>query len=131
MDALTAGADVGTMATGLAAVTAAIAWTRRQWDGWQADRTAHKRRNWHGYIDVGGLNTWDVRLAEPPKTAGPVVTIEVTGRDGKPDEQLAASMRNVIERDGFLARAPTVSELEFLKYLRKRDGYGQRNEVIH
>lgn len=29
MDALTAGADIATMATGLAAVTAAAAWVRR------------------------------------------------------------------------------------------------------
>jgi len=69
MDALTAGADVAAMATGLAAVIAAAAWVRRQWDGWQADRIERKRRNWHGYIEVGGLNTWNVRLAEPPRPA--------------------------------------------------------------
>ncbi len=58
------------MATGLAAVTAAVAWTRNQWDGWQTQRRERKRRNWHGYIDVGGINTVPVRLAEPPKTGG-------------------------------------------------------------
>jgi hypothetical protein len=130
MDALTAGADIATMATGLAAVTAAVAWIGRQWDGWRSDRAARQRRNWHGYIDVGGINTWNARLAEPPKTSGAIVTVEVIRPDGTPDEQMASAMRIVIERDGFLARAPTVSELEFLTYLRKNDGYGQRNLVV-
>jgi hypothetical protein len=130
MDTLTAGADIATMATGLAAGTAATAWVRSQWDGWQADRRERKRRNWHGYIDVGGLNTWYVRLAEPPKTSGAVVTVEITQPDGTPDEQNAAGFRIVVQRDGFLSRSPTVAELDFLKYLRQRDGYGQRNEVI-
>ena len=131
MDALTTGSDIATMATGLAAVTAAAAWIRRQWDGWQADRAERKRRNWHGYIDVGGINTWHVRLAEPPKTPGAVVTVEIIRPDGTPDEQMASSMRIVVERDGLLSRAPTVAELEFLKYLRKHDGYDQRNLLIH
>jgi len=43
---------------------------------------------------------------------------------------MASGLRIVVERDGVLSRAPTVAELEFLKYLRKRDGYGQRNLVI-
>lgn len=127
MDALTSGADVATMATGLAAVIAATAWVRRQWDGWQADRRERMRRNWHGYIDVGGLNIWNVRLAEPPKTSGAAVTVEITRPDGTPDEQNAAGFRIVVQRDGFLSRSPTVAELDFLKYLRKHDGYGRRN----
>ena len=61
MDALTIGADVATMATGLGAVTAAAAWVRRQWDGLQSDRHERQRRNWHGYIDAGGINTMPVR----------------------------------------------------------------------
>lgn len=130
MDALTTGADVATMATGLAAVTAAVAWVRRQWDGWQADRRERQRRNWHGYIDVGGIDTWYVRLAEPPKPDGPLVTLEFTSRDGTPDLNVAQSARTVIQRDGILSRAPTTGELEFLKYLRIRDGYDQRNEAI-
>ena len=82
---------------------------RQQYEGWQADRAARQRRDWHGYIDVGGVNTWNVRLAEPPKASGAVVTAEITKPDGTPDEQMASGMRIVIERDGFLARAPTVA----------------------
>jgi len=106
MDALTIGADVATMATGLGAVTAAAAWVRRQWDGLQSDRHERQRRNWHGYIDAGGINTMPVRLAEPPKTSGAVGTLEVLREPGgKPAEQLAAGLRIAVERDGFLSRA--------------------------
>jgi hypothetical protein len=131
MDALTAGADIGTMATGLAAVTAAVAWTRNQWDGWQVQRRERKRRNWHGYIDVGGINTVPVRLAESPKTAGAIVTLEVLDKfGGKPDEQLAAGLRIFVQNSGFVSRPPTEAELEFLIHLRKREGYNERNLVI-
>src|SRR5215469_3784131 len=76
-------------------LTAAAAWVRRQWDGRQSDRHERRRRNWHGYIDVGGINTTPVRLAEPPKTSGAVVPLEVLREPGgKPDEQLAAGLRN-------------------------------------
>jgi len=76
-------------------------------DGWQSDRHERQRRNWHGYIDVGGgINTMPVRLAEPPKTSGAVVTLEVLREPGgKANEQLAAGLRLVVERDGFLSRA--------------------------
>jgi len=56
--------------------------------------------------------------------------VEITQPDGTPDEQNAAGFRIVVQRDGFLSRSPTVAELDFLKYLRERDGYGQRNKVI-
>jgi len=36
----------------------------------QAGRRQRKRRNWHGFMDVGGINAVPVRLAEPPKTGG-------------------------------------------------------------
>jgi hypothetical protein len=131
MDALTTGADVGTMATGLAAVTAAVAWVRNQWDGWQSQRRERQRRNWHGFIDVGGINTVPVRLADPAAPSGAVVAVEVLREPGgRPDEQMAAGLRIVVERDGFLSRAPTVAELEFLKYLRRREGYPDRNVRI-
>jgi hypothetical protein len=131
MDGLGDAANIATIATGTAAVTAAMAWVRAQWTGWQAQRVARKRRNWHGYVDVGGIDTVPVRLAEPPKTAGAIITIEVLDKpDGKPDEQLAAGLRIAIQNYGFLSRPPTVAELDFLKFLRKRDGYNRRNVVI-
>lgn len=102
----------------------------RQWDGWRADRRQRKRRTWHGYIDVGSIDTWNVRLAEPSHTNSAVVTIEITKANGTPNDQGAATFRRVVQRDGFLSRSPTVAELDFLKHLRKRQGYGQRNEPI-
>lgn len=46
---------------------------------------------------------------------------------GKPNEQLAAGLRIMIGNDGFVSRPPSVAELEFLMYLRKNQGYDQRN----
>jgi hypothetical protein len=43
---------------------------------------------------------------------------------------MAASLRIVVGRDGQLSRAPSVAELEFLKYLRKNGGYDRRNVRI-
>jgi hypothetical protein len=76
-----------------------------------AQRRERQRRNWHGYIDVGGINTVHCRLAEPPKARGAIITLEVLDKeDGKPDEMLAAGMRIVIERDGLAsARRPSKS----------------------
>jgi hypothetical protein len=69
-----------------------------------------------------------VRLAEPPKTGGATVTIEVLDKPGgKPHEQLAAGLRIMIGNEGFASRPPTVAELDFLIHLRKDQGYDQRN----
>lgn len=80
-----------------------------------AQRRERKRRNWRGYVDVSGINTVPVRLAEPPKTSGATVNIEVLDKPGgKPDEPLAAGSRIMIGNDGFVSRPPSVAELEFL-----------------
>jgi hypothetical protein len=93
MDGLGDAADIATIATGIAAV----AWVRAQWNGWQGQRHERQRRNWHGYIEVGGINTVSVRLAEPPQTAGATVTIEVLREaGGQPDEQLASGLRTIV-----------------------------------
>ena len=130
MDGLSAGADIATMLTGLSAMTAAYVFVRGQLDGLRAQRAYRQRRCWHGYIDVGGIDTWHVRLAEPPGTGGAVVQLEFTQPDGSPTPEFARSARLVVERCGMLSRPPTTGELEFLKYLRKHEGYGQRNLLI-
>ena len=130
MDSWTIGADIGTMLTGLSVLAAAFLWGRNQWDQRQQRRRETRLRNWHGYIDVGGINTWYVRLADDPKTPTAMVTLEVIDRAGKPDDTTAYNLRTCVERDGMLSRAPTPSELEFLTYLRKDEGYGQRNRIV-
>jgi hypothetical protein len=49
---------------------------------------------------------------------------------GCPDEAVAHNVRMCVERDGMLSRSPTPRELDFLVYLRKGEGYDQRNFVI-
>src|SRR6266516_2369799 len=84
MDPLTAGADVGAMLTGLSAVTAAYVWTRRQVRERRERRAARSARNWHGYIEPGGINSWDVRIAEDPAEPTARVVLDVADSDGNP-----------------------------------------------
>ena len=130
MDALTAGADIGTMLTGLSAVTAAYVWTRNQLRDWRDQRAAVAARNWHGFIEVGGINSWDVRLAEDPATPTARVVLEVVDRDGNLDANWAQNMRQHVIADKMLARAPTPEEYAFLIALRKDRGYGKGGYIV-
>ena len=56
MDWLTTGADAGTMATGISALTAAYVWTRGRLRDWPQERAAIRLRNWHGYIMPNGID---------------------------------------------------------------------------
>ena len=125
MDVWTAGADVGTMATGLSAVTAAYVWTRSQMRNWRQQKAATRSRNWHGYIMVEGINDWYVRLAEDPKSPTAQVVLNVADRDGEPDAAMAHSMRQVIIADRMLARVPAQAEYDYLIAMRKERGYGE------
>lgn len=126
IDLLTAGADVGTMVTGVSAVTAAYVWTRSQWRTWRQQKLATARRTWRGYIEPTGVNTWYVRLAdEQPTKPTNKILVEVVDRDGDPDEMGAQTMRQWIGGDGMLSRSPTPNEMEFLMALRKERGYGK------
>jgi hypothetical protein len=121
MDRMTSGAEIATMATGLSAVTAAATWTAGRWRAWRRERAADAERNWHGYIPVGGIDGWDVRLAEDPEGPTARVVVEVLANNA---ENQAHNLRQVILRDGKLSRAPTTGEWGFLKHLHKKYGYG-------
>lgn len=122
MDALTTGADIATMATGLSAVTAAYVWIMGRVRDWRQQKAAVAERNWRGYINPGGINGWDVRLVEDPDTPTPRVVLEVLGNNA---ENWAQNMRQTVLRDGKLSRSPTVEEWEFIKYLHRERGYGK------
>jgi hypothetical protein len=100
MDGWTIGTDVATMLTSLSVLTATIVWTRNQWDQRQQRRAETRLRNWHGYIEVGGIDTWFVRLADCPKTPTAQVVLEVIDRQGNSDEAVAHSVRVCVKRDG-------------------------------
>jgi hypothetical protein len=125
MDGWTIGADVGGMLTGLSVLTATIVWTRAQWHDRQQRKAATALRNWHGYIELGGISDWYVRLAEDPPDVTARVVIEVLNRDGEPDGARAHDLRETVKRDGMLARVPTPEEYDFLKAQRKERGYGK------
>jgi hypothetical protein len=125
MSWMTSGADVGTMVTGAAALTAVIVWVKGQVEGWQAKRLARAHRNWNGYIDVGGVVTWGVRLVprQPGDPEGRVV-LDVVNGDGTPNIQMAQQMGTVVQTDGFISRAPTPEQWRFLIDLRHQQPRG-------
>lgn len=102
MDALTTGADIGTMLTGLSAVTAAYVWTMGRFRDWRRQKVAIAERNWGGYISPGGINGWDVRLAEEPNTPTSRVVLEVLGNNA---QNWADNLRQTVLRDGKLSRS--------------------------
>ncbi|ACU76141.1 hypothetical protein Caci_7312 [Catenulispora acidiphila DSM 44928] len=129
MSWLTDGSDVATMATGLSAVTAAFVWTNAQLRGWKQERAAMRRRNWHGYIELGMIDTWGVRLVEQPDEPTARVVLEVVTSDGTPDDHMAHTMHQRVKQDGWLSRSPTPTEYEFLKHLYRERGYGKGERV--
>jgi hypothetical protein len=97
-------------------------------------RRVRRLRTWHGFINLGSISSWYVRLVEEPDAPTARVVLEVCkGPDGKPDVNLAHTMRQHITGDGMLARIPTPTEYEFLRDLHKTHGYGNdpAGESIH
>lgn len=125
MDALTVGADVATMLTGLSVVTATIVWGEKQWRERQARKALTAERNWGGYILPNGINSWDVVLAEDPDSPTGRVVLDVVNSKGEPDVNMANNLRQLVLRDGRVTRAPTPAEAGFLRYLHKERGYGK------
>jgi hypothetical protein len=125
MNVFTIGADIGAMIIGVPVVAAGFLWIGR----WRAARKQRKAatelRNWSGYVLLGGISNWYVRLVEDPQTLSSRVVLEVIDRDGKPDPGWASNLRGTVKRDGQLARVPKPEEYDFLKYLHKERGYGK------
>jgi hypothetical protein len=124
------GADIGAMLTGVSALTAAITWSTGQWRQRRERKAQTRLRNWHGYIETNGIDTWYVRLAAGDTGNGASVTVEVIDRDGAPNEMLAHNVRQRIIGDGMLSRSPTPVELEFLNAQRKDRGYGKGGFIV-
>lgn len=89
---------------------------------------ALQRRNWEGYIDLGGIGTWYVRLTEEPTEPTATVMLEVVDSKGEPHPNGAYEMRNGVRADGQLSRSPTPEQLDFLKHRMER-GYPKRINV--
>jgi hypothetical protein len=65
IDFWTYGVDIATMVTGLSALTAASVWTGGRWRAWRVHVAEEKRRVWNtGFIMMGVVQSWDVRLAD-------------------------------------------------------------------
>ena len=120
MSWLEAGAQIGTMATGLSAATAAIVWGRRQYQERREAKAARAYRCWNGFIIQEGVFTGFVRLV-PNQDAPPErVTLDVVNPDGSPNQNMAHALRLCIESDGLLSRSPSVDQQAFLTDLRRK-----------
>ena len=125
MNGWTIGADVGQMLTGISAVTAAYVWSRGQLYNWRQQRDTKRLRNWNGYIDIHGIDSWYVHVESGIDTPSASVVLTVLDRKGNPSEGAASVLRQRITQDGMLARVPSPEESDFLAALRKDQGYGQ------
>ncbi len=121
------GAAFATMATGASAVTAAYVWTQGQLaERWQR-RDAIRLRTWSGYIDIGGINAWRVRLVEEPTEPTSRVVVEIIDEDGRPRENAAHNMRQFVLKDAMLARVASPADYAYLieigKQRRQQGGF--------
>ena len=66
-----------------------------------------------------------MRLAERPGGVSGRAVLDVLGKDGEPDGDLANNMRITVGRDAMLARVPTPEEYAFLADLARERGYGK------
>ena len=120
MSWLEVGADVGTMATGLSAATAAFVWVRRQLQDRRNARDARAYRSWNGFIIQEGVFTGFVRLVPDPSAPPERVTLDVINTDGSPNPNMAHALRLFIESDGMISRSPSVDQQAFLTDLRRK-----------
>jgi hypothetical protein len=118
MSALQNGAYVGTMLTGLSALTAAIVWTRKQMDDRRALKAARAYRYWNGYILQGQFLCF-VRLVPDEKAPPQRVTMDVINSDGTPNEAMAWGLKQIVEGDGMISRSPSTEQQAFLEDLRR------------
>jgi hypothetical protein len=93
-------------------------WVRGKWSSRHERTAAIEQRTWHDYIEPAGINTWPIRLMEIPDQPTARVVLQVIDKDGAPDPNWAANMRQRVQQDGMLARVPTQAETEFLIALR-------------
>ena len=104
---VTTGADIGTMLTGLSAVTATFLWGRTRVREWKAERDARAARNWNGYIIREGVATWFVRVVEDDSAKwSERVILHVVDEDGTPNPSVAHALRLHARGDGMLSRCP-------------------------
>lgn len=116
--------DAASIVTATGGIIATSIWAKGKLLNRKQQKAITQRRNWHGYIEPAGINTWFVKLLEEPDRPSARVVLEVIDGKGQPDEMGGQGFRQRVIGDGMLSRSPTPAELEFLMALRKERGYG-------
>ena len=122
--AMTYGADVGTMLTGLAVAIVSWTWVRKQYREHQARKAEHSLRSWNGYVSP--LSQWWVRVADDSHIRDGLITLKVLdSEDGPASPSVAAGLRVVVNSDKMLAQAPTPAQYEVIRELARADQHGE------
>lgn len=102
------GANIATILGSLSVITALVVWGAERWQRSKKRRHETRLRNWHGSIDIGGIDTWYVRLPEMPSEPTARVVLEVLDADdGSPTVTGGSRMRKRIIADRRQSRSPT------------------------
>jgi hypothetical protein len=97
---------------GLVAILGSAAKAGSVWRGWRerkrAEKAANDLRDWTG-VNPGMVNSWRLTLAPEDDPASTTVILHLA------DLTAARSLRMWVERDGMLARVPTLDELAVIR----------------
>ena len=116
----TTGADVGSMLTGLSAVTATALWGRARVREWRAERAARVSRNWGGYIIREYIPAWFTQVVDDGSSNHTErVVLDVINRDGTPKPNMAHQLKLYIRSGGTLTNPPSAAQWDFLQDLRQ------------
>jgi len=115
----TTGADVGTMLTGLSAVTATALWGRARVREWREERAARVARNWNGFIIREYIPAWFAQVVEDGNSNYTErVILDVVNRDGTPNPNMAHQLKLYVQEGGTLTKPPSAAQWDFLQDLR-------------
>jgi hypothetical protein len=121
--------DIASLASTAVVASGLGAWVLSKWQRRRETNDEIERVTWHGYIELSGINSWPVRLMEHPDHPTARVVVEVVDGEGAPDVNWAQNLRQHIEDDGLLTRAPSAAEYAFLQALHKERGYGEGEPI--
>jgi len=114
-------ADAATDAAGQTVLLALAVWVWNQHRARRGEKERTTLRDWEGYVTVGGVTAWRVRVAERPDEPSARVMLEVLDDDGtEPDPNKTHTLRQQLEADRMLAKVPSPEQYEFLKTLTRK-----------
>ena len=120
MTALGTVADIAIIIAAVPTFFGGFLWARLQLSKIHDRRTAREVRNWNGYIDRTGVNSWCVKVIEDPDHKWTErVLLDVVDMDGTPNPSMAHALRLFANSDGMLCKYPSEEQWRYLRDLQK------------